>query len=193
MTSKDRREHWDRRHARGELADAPPEPVLVSAVASMTPGRALDLACGLGRHAAFLSNLGWHVTAVDYSEIALEKTRERSGAVRTVLADLERGEFVIERGAFDLIIDCCFLYRPLFPHIREGVCAGGKFVGVLPMRDDAATKPMNPAFLVESGELLSYFWHWEIEHWRERRTGDDPARQLRAELIARNRRSTSVP
>jgi hypothetical protein len=39
--------------------------------------------------------------------------------------------------------------------------------------------------LVEPGELLSYFVGWEVEHWREGRVGDDPARQLRAELIAR--------
>ncbi len=185
MTPEQRREHWDRRHEQGELADAPPEPVLVRAVASVQPGRALDLACGLGRNSVFLAELGWDVTAVDYSAVALERLRERAGAVRTVQADLERGEFEITPDSFDLIIVCCFLHRPLFAPIRAGVRSGGMFVGVLPLRDDAATKQMNPAFLVEAGELLSYFIGWQVEHWREGRAGDDPARQLRAELAAR--------
>jgi SAM-dependent methyltransferase len=185
MTTEDRREHWDRRHERSdELASAPPEPVLVTAVASLRPGRALDLACGPGRHAVYLAQLGWDVTAVDYSAVALARLRERCPSVRTLNADLERGEFNIEPDSFELIVDCCFLHRPLFAGIRAGVRAGGKFVGVLPMRDDTATKQMNPAFLVEPGELLSYFSGWQVEHWREGRAGDDPARQLRAELAA---------
>jgi tellurite methyltransferase len=185
MTTDERREHWDERHRRGELANAPPEPVVVNAAAAMPVGRALDLACGLGRHTVFLDDLGWDVTAVDYSAIALEKLREQASSVRTVQADLERGEFVIDPGGYDLIVDCCFLHRPLFPAIREGVRVGGRFAGVLPVRDPAATKPMNAAFLVQPGELLSYFEEWHVEHWREARAGDDPSRQLRAELVAR--------
>ncbi len=185
MTPEDRREHWDRRHERGEMADAPPEPVLVSAVASMQPGRALDLACGLGRNSIFLAELDWDVTAVDYSSVALQRLRQRSSAVRTVQADLEHNEFSIAPDSFDLIVVCRFLYRPLFKQIRSGVRAGGMFVGVFPMRDDTATKPINPAFVVEPGELLSLFVGWHVEDYRERRAGDDPERHLRAELVAR--------
>jgi SAM-dependent methyltransferase len=185
MTADERRAHWDRRHERGELADASPEPVLVNAVAAAAPGRALDLACGLGRHSTFLADNGWHVTAVDYSGVALENLRQRSLTVHTVQADLERGEFVLQPDTYDLIVDCCFLHRPLFPQIRDSVRTGGRFVGVLPIRDPTSAKPMNPPFLVERGELLSYFSDWLVEHWREARAGDDPARQLRAELVAR--------
>ena len=185
MTPEDRREHWDRRHERGEMANAPPEPVLVRAAASMQPGRALDLACGLGRNSIFLAELKWDVTAVDYSSIALQRLLERSTAVRTVQADLERGEFSIEPGSFDLIVVCRFLHRPLFAQVRSGVRAGGLFVGVFPMQDDTATKPINPAFVVEPGELLTLFAGWHVEDYREGRAGDDPERHLRAELVAR--------
>ena len=183
-----RRDIWDARYERGETADKPPEPLLVAAVNGIPVGRALDLACGLGRNSAFLADHGWEVTAVDYSDIALQKTKERSPDIRTVLADLERGEFAIEPEAYDLIVDCCFLHRPLFPLIRDGVRTGGLFIGVLPLPDELAQKSINPAFLVEEGELLSYFNDWQIEHWREGRSGGDPARRLRAELVARKPR-----
>jgi SAM-dependent methyltransferase len=176
---------WDERHERGETSDKPPEPVLVAAVAGMRPGSALDLACGLGRNSVFLAEHQWDVTAVDYSEIALSVVKERCDKIRTVQADLEHGEFLIEPGTYDLIVDCCFLHRPLFPLIRQGVRRGGLFVGVLPLPDELAQKPMNPAFLVQNGELLSHFDDWQVEHWREWRSGGDPSRRLRAELVAR--------
>ena len=40
-------------------------------------GTAVDLACGDGRHARWLATLGWQVTAVDFSEVAIERARER--------------------------------------------------------------------------------------------------------------------
>jgi SAM-dependent methyltransferase len=185
MMAEDRLHHWNERHQRREAADKAAEPVLVRAVEGVPAGRVLDLACGLGRNSAFLAERGWEVTAVDYSSVALANVRDLSPLVLTVQADLERDEFPIGADDYDLIIDCCFLYRPLFPLIRQGVRAGGLFVGVLPLRDDNAEKPMSPAFLVEPGELLSYFDTWHIQHWSEGPSGGDPSRRLRSELVAR--------
>jgi SAM-dependent methyltransferase len=39
-------------------------------------GRALDLACGEGRNAIWLAKRGWSVTAVDYSDVAIERARK---------------------------------------------------------------------------------------------------------------------
>jgi tellurite methyltransferase len=188
VKAENRQTLWNERYQRGETADKPPEPVLVRAVRGQRlgrAGRALDLACGLGRNSIYLAELGWEVIAVDFSEIALAKLGERSSEIQIIQADLERGEFEIEPNGYDLIVDCCFLHRPLFPSIREGIRPSGLFVGVLPLPDESAQKSINPAFLIESGELLSYFSDWKIEHWSEGRSEGDPARRLRAELIAR--------
>jgi SAM-dependent methyltransferase len=56
-----------------------PAPLLVSAVAGIPAGRALDLACGTGRHAIYLAQHGWTVTAVDSAREAIGQLRERSG------------------------------------------------------------------------------------------------------------------
>jgi tellurite methyltransferase len=188
MTANRNRD-WNERHARGEAGATLPEPVLVSAIQNVEPGRALDLACGLGRNTLMLAAAGWDVTAVDYSDIALSGLRERcmelTLRVQIVNADLERGEFDIPSGAYDLICDCLFLHRPLFHYIREGIRPGGLFVGIFPLRDEMAARPMNPAFLVESGELRSYFDGWEILHYVEERPGGDPTRRLMARIVAR--------
>lgn len=167
-----RRNVWNERYEQGEMETKPPEPVLVSAVANLSPGRALDLACGLGRNSLYLAARGWDVAAVDYSAVALTKLRAHRVEMNIVRADLELGEFTIEPEAYDLIIDCCFLHRPLFPMIRQGVRPGGLFVGVLPLKDETSQK----SYRADQGELLSYFHDWQIEHWSEGR---------RAQLVAR--------
>jgi SAM-dependent methyltransferase len=55
-------------------------------------GRALDLACGEGRNAIWLAERGWRVTAVDFSDVAIEraaKLAERRGVdVEWICRDL---------------------------------------------------------------------------------------------------------
>ena len=48
-------------------------------MADLPPGRALDLAAGEGRNAIWLARRGWQVTAVDFSQVALDKGRTLAG------------------------------------------------------------------------------------------------------------------
>ena len=184
---------WNERYARGETADKPVESILVETCARLRPGTALDLACGLGRNSLFLASAGWCVRAVDYSAVALkilaDRTRAAGVALEAIHADLERGEFAIAREAYDLILDCCYLQRPLFPSMRGGVRPGGYFIGVLPLAGD---ERMNPAYLVEPGELRGYFADWHVEHYSEGRPGNDPARRMRAQIVARRAASDTA-
>jgi len=102
-----RREDWDRKYAEKELLwSAEPNRFLVAELAGLPPGRALDLACGEGRNAIWLAELGWDVTAVDFSEIAIGKARQiaarRQIDVTFLCADLL--DYEPERSAFDLIL-----------------------------------------------------------------------------------------
>ncbi len=111
-----RREDWDKRYAAVEnLWAVRPNRFLVAEVADLSPGRALDLACGEGQNAIWLATLGWQVTGVDYSDVAIEKARaraERDGlTVDFVCADLL--EYEPEPASFDLAL---LLYFHLPPH-----------------------------------------------------------------------------
>src|SRR5579863_7843852 len=96
----------------------PPATELITALNGVPPGRALDLACGAGRHAIWLRDQGWQVTAVDH------EIQDISG-VTCYGADLEKHEFAIEPQAWDLIV--CWLYwqQDLLPHIAAGLRPGG--------------------------------------------------------------------
>jgi 2-polyprenyl-3-methyl-5-hydroxy-6-metoxy-1,4-benzoquinol methylase len=102
-----RREDWDERYAQpGLVWSAEPNRFLVAEVAGLQPGRALDLACGEGRNSVWLAERGWKVTAVDFSEVAIGKARERAARegqeVELVCADLVEYEPPAE--AYDLVL-----------------------------------------------------------------------------------------
>ncbi|MGW3974480.1 class I SAM-dependent methyltransferase [Streptomyces ardesiacus] len=81
-------------------------PVLAEVAAGLTPGFALDLACGAGGDTLWLARRGWHVTAVDISPTAVERVAEvaraaePAGTVTTECHDLTR---TFPEGDFDLI------------------------------------------------------------------------------------------
>ena len=178
---------WEERYRRGEHGNAEPHSLVVHAASLCAPGRALDVACGAGRHTLLLAERGWQVTAVDSSAVALgllqARAKERSVVVDTIAADLERGEFALEPNAFDLIVVTCYLQRALFPVLRVGVKPGGLIVAVIALvDDDPQVKPMNSAFLLQPGELRGQFEVWVLWHDSEsKRAG----RRAMAELIAR--------
>ncbi len=181
---------WDERYKQGEHLNDKPHPLVMEFAAKLKPGRALDMACGVGRHALYLAERGWQVTAVDSSNVAIEMLLERASKlslqVDARVADLETGEFVIEPNNFDLIVNCCYLQRNLFPAISAGVKLGGCALAVVAMvDDDPAVKPMNPAFLLQPGELRAKFDGWELLHDFERKPASN--RRAMAEVVARRK------
>lgn len=67
---------WDERYAAVDLVwSSGPNQFVAAEVSPLTPGRALDLAAGEGRNAVWLAERDWHVTAVDFSAVGLDKGR----------------------------------------------------------------------------------------------------------------------
>lgn len=81
-------QYWDDRYrAAPSVWGAEPNLWVAQEAADLPPGRALDLACGEGRNAIWLAARGWQVTAVDISEVALEKGAAAGADVTWVRAD----------------------------------------------------------------------------------------------------------
>jgi SAM-dependent methyltransferase len=177
---------WNERYKQGFHEE--PDPFVVDVIAGIVAGRALDVACGAGRHAIWLAERGWKVTAVDNSSAAIEilqqHAREKAVAISSDIADLERHEFLIRPESYDLILICKYLQWDLFPSIKAGVPLGGIVVAAIAMVDDSpGTKPMNPAYLVRPGDLRAQFEGWELIRDCE---GRPPGHQRqRAEIAAR--------
>ncbi len=68
---------WDDRYrAREQIWSGRPNGALVAEISGTPPGRALDVGCGEGADAIWLALRGWKVTALDVSEVALERARK---------------------------------------------------------------------------------------------------------------------
>jgi SAM-dependent methyltransferase len=189
---KDVPRNWDQHYADPAHVDSTADPLLIQAADMLPPGRALDLACGPGRHALYLARLGWHVTAVDSSAVAIGLLRAQSAglALHPHCADLARGQFAIAPAAYHLVCDFHYLQRSLFPEIRLGVHPGGVFAGAIHLVENAhpartrATPIRNPDFLLHPGELRAFFDGWKVVFYSE---GAEPGRALRtARIIARH-------
>ncbi|MCX4850293.1 bifunctional 2-polyprenyl-6-hydroxyphenol methylase/3-demethylubiquinol 3-O-methyltransferase UbiG [Streptomyces sp. NBC_00893] len=76
MSTTDVVEFWNGVYAaRPAAVDPRPNLRLTETVIGLPPGDALDLGCGVGGDALWLARLGWHVTAVDVSSVAVERLR----------------------------------------------------------------------------------------------------------------------
>jgi tellurite methyltransferase len=185
----EREQYWNERYRSGANLGESPSPLLLRAVRDVPPGSALELACGAGRNAIYLASLGWAVTAVDLSPVAVETLLSRANSMHLSVdarrADLEAGEFSIIPDSWDLICAFYYLQRDLFEPIRNGIRPGGLFVGSIHMPDDTpGLRPMNPAYLLNEGELRAAFRGWEILHYQEGKATDSDHDRRSAEIIA---------
>jgi tellurite methyltransferase len=138
----------------------------------------LDLGCGEGRNAVYFAKHGFVVFGLDVSLPGLEKTRRYAEEVRvhveTIHADIINYEL---EDTYDVIFSTGTL-QYLLPEVRgqrfqqykdatspEGINALSVFV----------TKPFiarapdaeETAFPYKSGELMGYYWDWEIFYCTE--------------------------
>jgi SAM-dependent methyltransferase len=123
------REDWDRRwQERGFHCEDDPIGIVGEEIEALPPGRALDLGCGAGRAAIWLASRGWRVTAVDFSETALELGRATGADVDWVLADVR--EYGPEPKVFDLVL-VLYIHLPVselrgvFERARAALAPGG--------------------------------------------------------------------
>ncbi|MCX5498292.1 class I SAM-dependent methyltransferase [Streptomyces sp. NBC_00053] len=115
MSTTDVVEFWNGVHASRPAADPRPNVCLTERVIGLPPGDVLDLGCGGGGDALWLARLGWHVTAVDVSSVAVERLRGvalahgLSDRISAQQHDLRRS---FPDGTFDLV--CAhYLHTPL--------------------------------------------------------------------------------
>ena len=102
-----KKDDWDRRYAGTDLVwSAEPNRFLVEEVASLSPGRALDLATGEGRNAVWLAERGWIVDAVDFSGVALDKARRLAAArgVESTWIEADVEQYPIAKNEYGLVI-----------------------------------------------------------------------------------------
>lgn len=169
------RPFWDASYSDLSAPDPFGEPSeeLVALASVLRPGAAvIDLGCGEGRHALYLAEREFRVTAVDLSEAAIRKLQHHAAA-RGLRVDAQAEDLCTYSfpGSFDLVIAHGVLHL-LKPPDRDGLLArmqahtrcGGynvvvAFTDTLPPPEDLA--PLTRGLLHE-GELFERYADWEV-------------------------------
>lgn len=184
---------WEAKHRL--TAEAPPyEPAsIVRELLPLLPnGPALDIACGTGRHALFLAARGQHVTAVDYSSVALDILEVRArgqhlqlkrrdnfhppgrhshGGLELIHTNLEEAQ--LPEHGYDLILCVQYLQRSLFPQMVRALRPDGVLLmeTFTQAQMEFSGGPRNPEYLLGTGELREAFPELCVLFYRELRAG----------------------
>lgn len=129
------RNRWNAKFLAGEAQLIEPDPLLIEACAHLTPGRALDLGGGAGRHAIWLAQQGWQATLADVSDEGLALAEKKAVAANVTLnRRCESAAATVawarqpESPRFDLVCVFLFLVREQFPALPELLAPGGLLV-----------------------------------------------------------------
>lgn len=196
-----KRDHWDRKYAETEqLWAIAPNRSFAAETADLSGGRALDLACGEGRHAVWLAERGWEVTAVDFSNVAIARACARA-AMEQVEVDFRCADlldFVPEREAFDLVL-VLFLQLPgderglVLSRATAAIAPGGTFLLVghdLENLDKGFGGPSDASLLYTPEDIVAEIPGLEIEKAERVLRPVDGADRPAIDVLVRARRPT---
>ena len=148
------KERWNQKY---KLHNAPITPIaLLSEHIHRVKGtHALDVACGMGRHAKFMASHGLAVDALDISDIAIN-TFNNETSIQAKCVDFDT--YILEENHYDLIVCSFYLERKLFPQFVKSLKKDGLLLFETFVYDkDSKHAPSNPLFILQEGELEAYF------------------------------------
>ncbi len=158
---------WNKKY---ETAPMPSDPIpaLISHIDEIKAGsKALDIACGKGRHTHFFALKNIYVDAVDYSDVALDAL-EKSDYIHPVDTDLDH--YCIDSQAYDVIICTNYLSRRLFPYMKEGLKENGLLIveTFVEFPNEQGHLSSNSEYLLRKNELLHTFIGLDILFYEEK-------------------------
>jgi SAM-dependent methyltransferase len=157
--------------------------------------RAIDVACGTGRNAIYLARRGWHVDAVDISQVALDHLTETAATedlpISCIQMDLEgawrRPADLFTADRYDLAIMIRYTNMPLVDTLKDVLKAGGYLIIEEHLVTEAdVVGPRNQKFCVPPGVLRDVAAGLDIIAYREGIVTDPDGRPAAlAQLVAR--------
>jgi SAM-dependent methyltransferase len=186
---------WDQQYGQhDQFWSGRPNPALMVEAAELTPGRALDVGCGEGADAIWLSQRGWHVTGLDVSQVALDRASQAADDqhvdvtwIRSSIAGFANRE------PHDLV---CVLYPALPPQtpvdaLLRCVAPGGTLLVVGHAHVSRDHGHAHEEFL-EVGQIADQLGEdWIIEAYEQRPRIDPPkGAEHVLDVVLRARRAT---
>jgi len=145
---------------------------------NLTGKKLIDLGCGEGRDAIFFAKKGFEVLAIDISEQGLKKVEKYANEEKIKIKTLKKNIIAYRLDKkYDIIISTGVLhYLPpeqrfeTFQNYKKftnkrGINAFSVFVKK-PFIEKAPDADPN-AYFFKSGEIMTYYWDWEILYCTE--------------------------
>ena len=176
------------------------ETIALDSAADREGKRAVDLGCGEGRDVIQSAGAGYEAVDVDISAPGLKKAeawaKEENLVIRTLRSDLvdfrlcEEFDVVYSSGTLTYLPQ--HIRRDVFSNYKSFTRRGGLNVfNMFVEKPFLATPPdwrIDEHFYI-SGEILTYYWDWEIVRFEERifdcNSGGVPHRHAMDVMIAR--------
>lgn len=182
---------WDARYTARSWPTGPSPTVadaLADALVDLPPGRAVDLAAGPGRHARWLLDRGWSVTAVDSSAVGVEQGRSRCPEATWIVADALTWAPATD---VDLVLAAYVQLGPAgFARAAGWLVPGGRLVVVghaLSALTRSPHGPREPALRHTPQTLRGAAAGLDVERLEEVERPDDGGPSVDAVLVARRR------
>ncbi len=150
-------------------------------------GPALDVACGNGRNAFYLAELGFSVDAVDISDEAVtwlaEQVKQHKWSVYPKRMNLESDPLPTSK--YQVIVNINYLERSIFSALKDALLPGGLLVFETLTKDQIYIlgSQINPDFTLDHNELLKHFSDMRILTYRE----ETLEKKAVASLVARKK------
>lgn len=165
------KQRWNEKYSQGFPMPNDTSDILKDNLHLVNRGKALDIACGMGRNTHFLVDNGFLVDAVDLSDYALSQVREHEN-INKIETDLDT--YQLEADMYDLIVKINYLERNLFPQIIKALKKDGVFIYETFVEREGEGEgyhpSSNPAFLLRKNEVPEAFSELEIISYLERDT-----------------------
>ncbi len=191
------RQMWNDRYAKKDLVwSAGPNELFATEIRGLKPGKAVDVACGEGRNAIWLAEQDWNVTAIDFSDVAIEKGRQiaarRDANVNWIAADVSTWK--LPKYEFDLVA-VLYLHTTIgerelwLKNVIGSVKPSGTFIYIAHDPDNIENGvggPQDPALLPTVAEITNALKGFDIENADviERPVSRDPGHGRDLEGIA---------
>lgn len=183
---------------------SPTHSEILMTLPQLTVGKALDVGCGTGRNALYLSQNGFQVDAWDVNPVSIQKLNEiiateQISSIQTTVRDLNQDATITEEYDF---INCTVVMMFLAPetiptliqHMQQATKPQGFNLIVCAMDTEDYPVQQDFPFSFKAGELSAYYADWDIVKYNENvgelhRTDADGNRikQRFATLLARKK------